>query len=236
MTHALLWPALVTLAFAVAGYVIKGVSPSGAMVGAVVCFTLYACAGASAFVALVLVFILTWIATRFGYSRKLQLGTAEPREGRNAWQVFANLGVATVCAFLYWNHHPVFLSAMCAALAEAAADTVSSELGQACGTRARLITTLQDVPAGTDGGVTLIGTLAGFAAAGIIGLTCAVMHLVAIHEALIVVVAAFAGTIADSLLGALLERRGYINNNLVNLSSTAVAAGVCILLTSLLKH
>ena len=155
MTASLVLPALVTLAFAGLAYALKGVSLSGAVAGAIMSFTLYAAAGAGAFVALVSVFVLTWIATRFGYSRKQSLGTAERGDGRNALQVLANLGVAGASAAFYRAFHgnPMFLLAMSAALSEAAADTVSSELGQACTTRACLITTFQEVPAGTDGGV-----------------------------------------------------------------------------------
>ncbi|HZQ70498.1 MAG TPA: DUF92 domain-containing protein [Terriglobales bacterium] len=234
MTASLLAPALVTLAFAAVAYALKGVSLSGAIAGAIVCFTLYVSAGMGAFVALVSVFVLTWLATRFGYSRKQQLGTAEQSHGRNALQVLANLGVASVFAALFASdHNPIYVLAMCGALAEAAADTVSSELGQACATRARLITNFESVPAGTDGGITLIGTLAGLGAAGIVTLICVGMHLIPLRLAAVALLAAFVGTLADSLLGAVLERRGYLNNDMVNFSSTAVTAGFTVLLARL---
>jgi uncharacterized membrane protein len=41
--------------------------------------------------------------------------------------------------------------------------------------------------------------------------------------------------IVDSFLGALLEQRGYLNNDLVNLLSTAAAAGIAWLLQGLIR-
>ncbi len=167
--------AVVTLIFAGLGRWLRGVTWSGALAGAVVCFLLYVSAGAGAVGVLVSVFVLTWMATRFGRSHKQRLGTAEKGDGRRASQVLANLGVATVAAVLYAIHGRVgFLLAMAAALSEAAADTVSSEIGQAVGTNPRLITTWKAVAPGTDGGVTVTGTLAGVMAAAVVGVVCVI--------------------------------------------------------------
>ena len=167
-------PVLLTVAFTLLARVVRGVTNSGALAGAVSCFVLYLGGGPGAFAALVTVFALAWITTRLGYARKQKLGTAERREGRKASQVLANLGVATACAAssIVSHDRAIFLLAMAAALSEAAADTVSSEVGQAFGEKARLVTTWRSVPAGTDGGVSLIGTAAGMAAAGIVSSVC----------------------------------------------------------------
>ena len=58
-----------------------------------------------------------------------------------------------------------------AALCEAAADTVSSEIGQVLGSRPRMITTLRLAEPGTDGAISFGGTMAGIVAAGVVG-TC----------------------------------------------------------------
>ena len=106
-----------------------------------------------------------------GRAKKERLGTAERRMGRSASQVAANLGFAALVSsgpVQYWlldcrwiPHHvaaqaPFFALAL-AALAEAAADTVSSEIGQVLGGRPRMITTLRAVNAGKDGAVSLAG-------------------------------------------------------------------------------
>ncbi len=56
---------------------------------------------------------------------------------------------------------------MClAAMVEATADTVSSEIGQAFGGRPVMLLTLQQVDPGADGAVTLLGSLAGITGGG----------------------------------------------------------------------
>lgn len=215
-----------TVAFTLLARVVRGVTNSGAVAGAFSCFVLYMGGGPGAFAALIAVFALAWITTRLGYARKQKLGTAERREGRRASQVLANLGVATAgaAASIVSHNRTVFLLAMAAALAEAAADTVSSEVGQAFGEKARLVTTWRSVPAGTDGGVTLIGTAAGIAAAGIVSSVCLLGGLLPPRLLAISIGAAILGMIADSFLGAGLERPGLVNNDLVNLLGTLIAA------------
>jgi uncharacterized protein (TIGR00297 family) len=192
-----------------------------------VCFALLAGAGWAGFAGLCTVFGLTWAATRFGYGRKQSLGTAEARSGRIAAQVIANLGVAAICALALVLMKDVrFFLALGAALAEAAADTVSSEIGQAIGGRPRLVTRWTAVPPGTDGALTVAGTAAGIAAAIVVGAVFAFATPFGRHGFAICSGAGIAGSFADSLLGATLERRGLIGNNTVNFLSTLVAAAI----------
>lgn len=223
-----------TLAFALVARWIRGVARSGAVAGAVVSFLLYVCVGSGAFLSLVSVFVLAWATTRLGYARKQRLGIAERREGRSASQVLANLGVAAVCAVLFAASRNVrWLVALMAALAEPAADTVSSELGQAAATRARLITNWQVVPAGTDGGVSLMGTLGGVMAAVLVSLVGAFTGVLPWNWVGVSATAATLGMIADSYLGASLERRGWLTNNLVNLIGTLTASALALLAAGL---
>jgi uncharacterized protein (TIGR00297 family) len=224
--------AVLTLLFAALGRAVRGVTTPGAIAGAAVCFALLWAAGLGAFVALLTVFLLTWVATRIGYSRKQHLGTAEARTGRDAVQVLANLGMAAGCAVLYaiFRPDPRLLIAMAAALAEAAADTVSSEIGQALGGTPRLITTWRKVAPGTDGAITVAGTLAGTAAAVAVASVCVLTHIFEWKLLVVCAGAGVAGMIFDSLLGATLERRQVLGNNAVNFASTVIAAVLAFLL------
>lgn len=222
--------AVVTVVFTGVARWVRGVTISGAFAGAVVSFLLYVSAGPGAFVALVSVFVLAVATTRLGYSRKQKLGTAEKSDGRSASQIAANLGVATLAALGFaLGKSSLFLLGCAAALAEAAADTVSSEYGQAKSERARLITSWEIVPAGTDGGISAAGTIAGSIAAVIVGCVCVLVRLVSWESGFVASCAAILGMLLDSGLGASLERRGVLNNDQVNFLSTVAAALMAIL-------
>jgi uncharacterized protein (TIGR00297 family) len=226
----------VTVVFAALGHLVRGVSRSGAIAGAIVCFALFAGAGPGAFAALLTVFALTWTATRLGLSRKQRWGTAERGEGRTAAQVLANIGLSAICALLYAVlGNPLLLLAMAAALAEAAADTVSSECGQALSGNARLITTFERVPAGTDGGISLGGTFSGAVAATLVSTVTVFAGILPGRWLWVVTLAGVLGMLIDSLLGALCERRGWMGNDAVNFTGTAFAAVIAAVSAHLLS-
>jgi len=197
---------------------------------------------------LAVVLATSW-ATRFRRERKGRLKTAEDPRGRSAMQVAANLGMAAIAAepavqawmMKHYGHgssidtristtSTIFLSVALAALAEAAADTVSSEVGQALGGQPRMLTTGKSVEPGTDGAVSLAGTGAGALAAFLV----AAVGTIALHGGWQMAAIACAGGVFglffDSLLGATLERWGWLNNDAVNFLSTASAAGFALLL------
>src|SRR6202166_436435 len=185
--------ATVTLAFAVLARALHGVNRSGALAGGFACFLLFAGAGPAAFATLTALFLMTWAATRLGYRRKLALGLAERREGRNAWQVLTNLAVAALSSVAFgMTGNRAWLIATIAALAEAATDTVASEIGQYRGSQARMITTWESVPAGTDGGITIPGSVAGVAGGVVIAAVAVLGRIIVPREAWI---PAVAGTI-----------------------------------------
>lgn len=223
--------AVVTVLFATLAYALRGVNPSGAAAGLIATFALMLAGGPQMFGAVLLVFILTYLATRFRRQRKHELQIAERGKGRDGAQVLANIGVAAIAATLSqltpW--HVPLLAASIAALAEAAADTVSSETGKALAGNARLVTSWKLVPAGTDGAISASGTILGIAAAVIIGAEAVATGILNIRQASFAVIAAIAGMFIDSLFGATFEARGWIRNNGVNLVSTACAAAVAMI-------
>jgi uncharacterized protein (TIGR00297 family) len=225
------WYALLTGVFAGLGWAARGVTASGALAGGIVCFALLWARGLGGFGALLTVFLLTWVSTRIGYTRKLRFGTAESRAGRRASQVLANLGAAAACAILFATAWPDrrLLAGMAAALAEAAADTVSSEIGQVVGGRPRLITTWREVHQGTDGAVTLGGTLSGLLAAILVVSVCVFCGVIPASWMAVCAGVGVCGMIADSVLGATLERQQLLGNNGVNFVSTLIAAVVAVL-------
>jgi uncharacterized protein (TIGR00297 family) len=200
----------------------------------------------TAMVPVLAVSLLAFVATRVGRRKKEQLGTAEERKGRSAAQIAANLGVAALAASdaaqiwasdNHWFVHtatPLFAAGL-AALAEAAADTVSSEMGQVFGGHPRLVTTLRRVEPGRNGAVSVAGTLAGVVAAAVVA-GLGTMALRANVELLWVAMAgAVFGLFFDSLLGATFEDRGWLNNDAVNFLSTASAAGLALGIQAMIR-
>jgi len=196
-------------------------------------------------------FVLAFAATRFRRGQKERTGLAESRSGRRASQVAANMGAAAIAAiavpffaspqFIWdaytfnpraFHHHRSFatilFAPLVAALAEAAADTVSSEIGQAVGGSPWLVSSLRRVPAGTDGAISIAGTISGLIAAAFVALAAVPTLSLDWRQAAMAWLAAIAGLFADTVLGATLERRGWLNNDSVNFLSTAFAAVIAL--------
>jgi uncharacterized protein (TIGR00297 family) len=222
---------VVAIGFALAARGMGAVTDGGAIVGVVVAFVLMRSAGLSGFIPLMTVFLLTVITTRWGYERKQRLGVAERRRGRKASQILANLGTAALCALaVTWfpKFSNILLLAAMAALAEAAADTVSSEVGQAAANNAYMITGFRPAVIGTNGAISVEGTLAGCIAASIVAWVSSFAGLVAWQWTPIIAVAAIAGMLLDSVLGATWENAGKIGNDSVNFVSTVFAADLAL--------
>ena len=183
----------------------------------------------SALPPLLALFLLTFSATKFGRSKKEQLGVAEDKHGRNAAQVAANLGVAGLAAAAALSLPSLgrwYAVAVTAALAEATADTLASELGEVLGGQPFMVTTLRRVAPGTDGAVSLAGTVAGTGAAVVVVLVAVLALGLSPGNALCAGLGAIAGLFVDSLLGATAERRGWLNNDAVNFLSTLAASAI----------
>jgi uncharacterized protein (TIGR00297 family) len=232
------WSCAVSVAFAAIVWKVRGSTPQGAVLGGAICLKMMLRMMGpwhwqqTALPELVAVFVLTYAATRFGRRRKERMGTAETRKGRRAAQVAANLGVAGYYAS---SLEPVLFAAAIAALAEAAADTVSSEMGQALGGRTEMITSGERVAAGTDGAVSLRGTACGIGAAGFIAGLAVSLHAIDGRSGIVAFAAGCVGLFFDSVLGATVERKGWIGNDWVNLISTWVAAWLALHLLGMIE-
>ena len=109
------------------------------------------------------------------------------------------------------------------------ADTVSSELGIIYGSRFYNILNFKKSQRGLNGVVSLEGTLLGVAGSSLIALVYSTVYGWSLL-AVAIVFAGTAGNLVDSVLGATLERKGYLNNDRVNFLNTCVAAfTVCLL-------
>jgi uncharacterized protein (TIGR00297 family) len=200
---------------------------SGVVAGMVLGTAIYAFLGWQGFLLMLAFFVIGSGATKLGYRRKAAQNLAQEKGGRRgARHAFANAGVAAGCALFAAATPFLVLStlAFAGAFATAAADTASSEIGQLLGRRTFLLTTFRPVPRGTEGAVSLEGTLAGIAASLVIAALGALVGLYAWNGVLPVVAGAFIGTTFESLLGAAFSKRQLLDNEALNFLNTLVGA------------
>jgi uncharacterized protein (TIGR00297 family) len=214
---------------------LRVVRPSGALAGGLVGALVLGLGGWSAYALLWAFFAGGTLATRFGRKRKEAMGKAEEAGGRRgAANVLANCSVPALlvaCAAL--TPAPAaaaLLLAAAAAFATALMDTVGTEVGQALRTPTVLLPDFRRVPPGTDGAVSVGGTLAGLLAAFLLAAPGSWLGLYPPGGVAIVVVAAFAGTVVESLLG----RDGAVwrvtNGHVLNFFNTLAGAALALLL------
>lgn len=212
---------------ALAAFALRAVSGAGAAAGIPLGTVSWAALGWRGFLPLFAFVALGTLATRVGYEEKARRRLAQEAQGRRgAGNALAKLAVPALCALLAaaTDHATLFALAFVGALATAAADTCSSELGQVYGRRAFLVTTLRRVPRGTEGAISFEGTLAGVGAALLVGALGAGVGLYPVRGVALVVLAAYLATTLESLLGATLEARGLLDSHGVNFASSLAGA------------
>ncbi len=202
---------------------------SGALAGALLAALVGWALGAGGFGLLALFVVAGSAATRLGYRQKAARGLAEERGGRRgAAHAFANLGTAAVCAVISaWRpESPAWRIAFAGALATALADTVGSEAGKLWGRKPRSPLTGRSVAAGTRGAVSLPGTLAGVAAAALLATVGALGGLYPARSVAAITLAAFLGSLAESLLSAATPSRPLLPHHPLNFANTLLGASL----------
>ena len=197
----------------------------------------------------VLYLVLGSLVTKVKFEEKEAMGIAEGRGGRrgpeNVWgsaatglicvaasvQLRPELGsVSNLFGFVTYD---LLILAYVSSLATKLADTFASEIGKAYGKTTFLITTLEKVEPGTEGAISLEGTLA--AAVGGCFLPIYATAIGFMNGGLtsigIATLAAFLATNAESLIGATLQgKKGleWITNEVVNFFNTVIGASIAI--------
>ncbi|HEX2123611.1 MAG TPA: DUF92 domain-containing protein, partial [Thermoanaerobaculia bacterium] len=237
------WWLIVNAVLALAGYFARSVDFSGALGGWALGAIILLGAGWPLYVSLLAFFVIGTAVTKLGYARKARAGLAQERGGRRGFShAFSNVGVAAICAIavsrasrstfgqMEMELLPLFMGI--AALATAAADTTASEIGQLIGKRAFLPLTLRRVPVGTEGAISLEGTLAGAAA----GFAVALISSLAVHRLFFeatfswrvvgaIAACAFLGSYLESVAGSWNRKQARpVPNGVLNFFNTAAGA------------
>jgi len=142
---------------------------------------------------------------------------------RDAWQVLANGGMAGFLVLIYFTisrHSPesdltaYLWIGFASSLAAANADTWATELGLLNPGKPLLISTLQKVPKGTSGAVSLVGTLASLGGSALVGGVAVLIfttgwgpsqEIGSIAQFLIITTSGMIGALIDSTLGATIQ-------------------------------
>jgi uncharacterized protein (TIGR00297 family) len=194
-------------------------------------------------------FLAGSLVTRVGMAEKEALGIAEKRSGaRGPENVWGSALVGTFCALgifvLIWNGRGIDVQpwvqllqlGYVASIATKLSDTCGTEIGKAYGRRTFLITTLRAVPRGTEGAVSLEGTVAGIFGSIAIATLAWAFGLMSLTGIAICVIAAFIATNIESLIGATIEGKwSWLTHDVVNILNTLIGAIGAILIAIALQ-
>lgn len=240
--QSLVWIGINT-ALAAAGFALRSVNVSGAVGGWVLGTLIILTAGWPMYVALLAFFVLGSGATKLGFRRKAAAGLAQEEGGRRSFShAFSNAGVATLCAIAFSRFFRTFPPEDAAgivyfmgiaSLATAAADTTASEVGQWIGKRAFLPLTLRRVPPGTEGAISIEGTLAGLVAGFLVALAGALSFremfdsnaTILWLSVIMATLSALLGSWLESVAGSWNRKQAApVPNGVLNFFNTAVGA------------
>ncbi|MEP7257724.1 MAG: DUF92 domain-containing protein [Flavitalea sp.] len=202
-------------------------SMAAAIVGGIIGYSIFMGAGYTGLAILTAFFLTGTAATSWKMNRKKTQGFAESHNGkRMTGQVIANAGVAGGLALVSWifpQGRELFIMMIASAFSSATADTLSSELGNVYGTRFYNILSFKKDQKGLNGVISMEGMLFGIAGSALIAFIYAA-GMGFNKNILWIILAGTIGNITDSILGATLERRQFLNNNAVNFLNTLAAA------------
>lgn len=224
---------------ALIAYLLKKIDIPGALAGTVLATFVWQAGGHSSLFALFSFFVLGTLATAHGRKKKNAWLVDQPNHGkRGIFNVLGNGGMATIISIeaCFITPHPEaqvpVLIISCFAVA--CSDTFSSELGSLYGKKYINICNLHSAKRGADGAISLAGTMFGLFGSVLIALGMLPFGYRAKTLA-VVAIAGLAGNLADSVLGATLQQKKYLNNHGVNFFATFLGCLVAYGLMQLLR-
>ncbi len=195
------------------------------------------CLGHWTWLLMLLCFLLSsHIATKWRFKEKTERGLNESADGHRGWiNVAANGGMPALVALITFllEDWESGLWMFAAAVAVATSDTWASEIG-CLDNRVRMITTLKPCEAGVNGGFSPNGQLAAALGGILIGISALIANMVMFSSNIsdsmvlagIVAGLGFLGCQIDSVLGAVLENRGFLTKGSVNALSIIAGVGL----------
>ena len=220
----------------------KLLTPIGNINGAILGILVWGTLGWRGYLVVVFYFLVGSSLTFVRMEQKEAEGIAEERSGtRGAGNVWSSALTATICAIATlfcpspWKE--LFVLGYVASFCTKLSDTTASEVGKAYGKTTYLITTLKSVPRGTEGAVSLEGTVAGIVGSIVLATIAWGIGMISPIGILWCAIAAFVATTIESLIGATLESRfDWLTNDLVNFINTVIGALTSVVLGGFITY
>ena len=221
--------AALAVILSIACYGLKLLTVNGCLGAAAVGFVIGALGGVDWLALLILFALAGFAATKAGFTKKREMGVQEGKHGERGMKNILGVAIpALIMAVLNGllpQYTTEFTIGYIATIAVAAADTAGSELGVR-DPNVWLITTFKRTEPGTNGGISVKGTLISLAASVFVSLIgYAILTLGMDMLVVIPMICGFIGCMLDSLVGATLEDGGYVSkydNNCI----TGIAGGL----------
>lgn len=200
---------LVTCLVALAGYRLRSLTRSGAVLTVVTGTVIGYGFGWFGLYLLGVFFSTSSLASKYRARDKIRVDDIVEKSGpRDFMQVLANGGVGIVTALgMVIVPNDAWLYAYIVSIAAATSDTWGSEFGVLAKRRPRSVLTFREVEPGTSGGVSAFGTLMSIAGATLIVLAALPFLQTEVGTLFLLIVLGMSGSVVDTLLGATVQRK-----------------------------
>ena len=196
---------------------------------------LWGCLGFKGWISVVFYLICGSLVTKLGLKYKQNLGIAESRNGsrgpENVWGSASTGAFLAILSQIFTDNSNLILLGFCASFAAKLGDTFGSEIGKRFGKRTFLITNFRKVAPGTEGAISLEGTIASLFGCFLMTTFFFLISFIdKVSISLIILFSGFIATILESYLGAIFQARyKFLTNEFVNVLQTSLASTIAIL-------
>jgi len=190
---------------------------------------LWGCLSWQGWISVVIYLLFGSLVTKIGYKFKNQKGIAEKRGGRrgpeNVWGSAATGLFFAIMVKLNFANFIFYKIGFAASFSAKLADTFGSEIGKRFGSDTYLITSFRKVDRGTEGGISLEGTIASLLGAIFMSSIMLILSIITTkNQFIIVLISGFLATIFESIIGAKFQEKYKLSNEFVNAIQTSISS------------
>ena len=202
---------------------------------------LWGCLSWQGWISVVIYLIFGSLVTKIGYKFKKEKGVAEKRGGRRGPEnVFGSAATGlffAIMAKLNLGDLVLLKIGFAASFAAKLADTFGSEIGKRYGVKTYLITSFKMVDRGTEGGISIEGTIASLLGSIFMSFVTLCLSIISSnYQFIIVSISGFLATISESIIGAKYQTKYKLSNEMVNAIQTSISSVLAIFFFIFYSH